>query len=500
MISELIHLRVKRFFCFLFVILFQTHVFSADINTYFNTIKASPKDLYEFFRHMPKGGELHYHFDGSAYPNALINQIKQKKYCINPLNYQISGFNNDCQGQDTQHFFADKMHEKKLFRSWTMKDFEVKSDSNSEHFFQSFDKTHLIYEESYIPLLADMMLRAARQHELYMEIIMLHATHTDEFANLIKNTSSLADKKSILLANADFQNEIQKQIAKADSYNKQVRQFLHCDSNPKQSVCLLDVRFQFFVSRNSEINHVFVEALMGFAATAQSSHIVGVNLVQSEGAPIARKDFKAQMRIFEFLHKQYPIVSIALHAGEFNPTVGSLDDLSSHIHDSVYIGHAKRIGHGVNILQEKQHSTLTNYMVKNQIAVEINLTSNHVLLSVQGKTHPILYYLQQNVPIVLSTDDEGVLLTNLSKEYTQAVLLYKLNYARIKRINRNALTYSFLPGKSIWLDPVKQTLVSDCQNLMSSKCKRFIKTSKKAQLQWQLENQLVVFENEFLKN
>ena len=131
------------------------------------------------------------------------------------------------------------------------------------------------------------------------------------------------------------------------------------------------------------------------------------------------------------------------------------------------------------------------------IPVEINLTSNQKILSVEGANHPLHYYLSHEVPVVLSTDDEGVLRTDLSTEYMKAAFEQKLDYATIKSINRNALTYSFLPGKSLWANPSKHLVVDECQDLNSSACEKFIINNQKARLQSELEKNLQLFEKNF---
>ena len=50
------------------------------------------------------------------------------------------------------------------------------------------------------------------------------------------------------------------------------------------------------------------------------------------------------------------------------------------------------------------------------------------------------------VPVVLSTDDEGVSRTHLTQEYLRATLSYNLTYSDLKQIVRNSIQYSFLPG------------------------------------------------------
>jgi len=76
--------------------------------------------------------------------------------------------------------------------------------------------------------------------------------------------------------------------------------------------------------------------------------------------------------------------------------------------------------------------------------VEINLTSNDLILGVRGKDHPFPVYLTAGVPVVLSTDDAGVSRIDLTNEYFRAARDYGLGYAQLKAIARNSLSYSFL--------------------------------------------------------
>jgi adenosine deaminase len=78
------------------------------------------------------------------------------------------------------------------------------------------------------------------------------------------------------------------------------------------------------------------------------------------------------------------------------------------------------------------------------VVVEINLSSNDIILGVRGKDHPLPTYLAAGVPVVLSTDDAGVSRINLTNEYFRAARDYGLSYRLLKAIARNALIHSFL--------------------------------------------------------
>ena len=78
------------------------------------------------------------------------------------------------------------------------------------------------------------------------------------------------------------------------------------------------------------------------------------------------------------------------------------------------------------------------------VVVEINLSSNDIILGVRGKDHPLPTYLAAGVPVVLSTDHAGVSRINLTNEYFRAARDYGLSYRTLKAIARNALIHSFL--------------------------------------------------------
>lgn len=230
---------------------------------------------------------------------------------------------------------------------------------------------------------------------------------------------------------------------------------------------------------------------------SQGGSLVGVNLVQPEDGLVSLRDYRKQMQIFNYLHQLYPQVNISLHAGELTREIVAPEELNYHIHDALFIGHAQRIGHGVDIAQEDYAHDILNYMAKQHTPVEINLISNQRILNVSGRNHPLNYYLSHHVPVVLSTDDEGILRTNLTAQYVEAVLGQGLDYPTLKQINRNALTYAFVAGKSIWVDADKAQLTPQCADLTSASCNEFMKNNEKARLQWNLEQKLQVFESKF---
>jgi adenosine deaminase len=78
-------------------------------------------------------------------------------------------------------------------------------------------------------------------------------------------------------------------------------------------------------------------------------------------------------------------------------------------------------------------------------AVEINLTSNDFILGVKGAEHPINLYHSFGVPIVISTDDPGVLRSDHSGEFVKLASRYpNFTYSDIKQFVYNSIEYSFM--------------------------------------------------------
>ncbi len=204
----------------------------------------------------------------------------------------------------------------------------------------------------------------------------------------------------------------------------------------------------------------------------------------------------------DYLHSVYPQVHISLHAGEIAPGLVPPNGLRFHIREAVDLGHAERIGHGVDVMYENEPHALLKEMADRHIMVEINLTSNDVILGVTTPWHPLPIYRAAGVPIALSTDDEGVSRIDLTNEYTRAALDFNLSYVDLKTSARASIEHSFLPGVSLWQKPdVFTHTVSACVGQPlgtanpTSKCIAFLQSSEKAAEQWQLEHRYDQFES-----
>jgi adenosine deaminase len=210
------------------------------------------------------------------------------------------------------------------------------------------------------------------------------------------------------------------------------------------------------------------------------------------------------MKMLDYLHSVYPKVHISLHAGELTLGLVPPEGLRFHIRQAVELGHAERIGHGVDVMYENDAQALLKEMAQKHVMVEINLSSNESILGVKGAEHPFMLYRAAHVPVALSTDDEGVGRIDITNEYVRAALDYHLSYQDLKQLARTGMEHNFLPGKSLWAaQDVFSAPVAACkaQTLGSDKptadCKAFLDGSEKAAAQWELERRFRVFEGKW---
>jgi len=101
-------------------------------------------------------------------------------------------------------------------------------------------------------------------------------------------------------------------------------------------------------------------------------------------------------------------------------------------------------------MYEDHPDELLRELADHHVLVEINLTSNDVILGVAGRDHPLPLYRKYGVPVAFSTDDEGVSRIDLTHEYVRGTMTYALNYRDLKTMARASLDHSFLPGASLW--------------------------------------------------
>jgi len=275
-----------------------------------------------------------------------------------------------------------------------------------------------------------------------------------------------------------------------------------CGQPDRSAACRLEMRYLCQVLRGFPKQQVFAHLILCFETVSADPRFVGINMVMPEDGFYSMTEYGDQMRMVEFLHKIYPKVRISLHAGEIAPPLVTYDEMCCHIRLAVEQAGAERIGHGVDVMWEDRPHELLHEMADKHVMVEINLTSNDVILGVSGKSHPLPVYRKFRVPVSLSTDDEGVSRSDMTSEYVRAVQSYGFTYTELKFMVRTGIEHIFLPGPSLWASPDRFTApVAACAHDQlgvekpSAACSDFLKTSERARQQWELERRFSEFES-----
>jgi adenosine deaminase len=310
-----------------------------------------------------------------------------------------------------------------------------------------------------------------------------------------------AAKARQALLDGGLRDDVAVDRAELDAMDATRREREHCGTPQATPACKVEVRYIYQILRAGQPERVFAQTVLGFEVASVDPRVVGVNFVQPEDTYLAMTQYRTQMAMLAYLRKTYPKVHLTLHAGELAEGMVPPDGLRFHIREAVEEAGAERIGHGVDAMYEDDASTLLQEMARKHIMVEINLTSNDVILGVNGARHPLHSYLAAHVPFALSTDDEGVSRIDLTHEYVRAVVDQGLTYPQLKSSARASLEHSFLPGDSLWAQPdAFSRMRAGCAgNLAASPaaaCGAFLKSSEKAQQQWELERRFAAFEQE----
>lgn len=488
-------------FCFCSVSMAET---DAEHTTavYFNKLQNNPKKLSLFLHDMPKGGDLHNHLGGVSMAENMLRYAKHDDLCVNDMSFAVQR-NVNC----PKHYSVKQLQRfpilyNQVIDAWSMRNFRPGKESGHDHFFATFEKYLPILFKHRSEMVNESVERACRENLVYLELMtMPDNNRSGLLGSQFAWDPNLSQLREQLLKNGviPIVNDIAKQL---DNYQKSLQTFL---SGPGKQPCPdFKLRYLYQVLREQPPTQVFAQLLTGFELAKRDPYVVGINLVQAEDGKISMRDYHLQMQMIGFLHHLYPDVKISLHAGELVPGLVPRSGLRFHIRQAIEIAHANRIGHGVDIAYEDRSKQLLQEMAKEQILVEINLSSNAAILNVKGQQHPLLLYRRYHVPIALSTDDEGVLRTNLTEQFKTAVLNYHFSYRVLKQLIRNSIEYSFLPGASLWQNATYQHPVSVCKGSvdsgrLSSSCQHFLASSEKANSQWALEQQFAHFEQHFIK-
>ncbi len=433
-----------------FVLLLRIALLAGEFDTVitaanFETARDDHAALRAFLYRMPKGGDLHTHLSGAVYAERFIAWAAQEDFCIDLENVVLPTAQCDRTGVRP---VSDAMRDQKLYdrliNAFSIRDFlpTPAAPTGHDEFFATFDRFGTVSGSHFVDMTLDQLKLYDGENVQYVEFMVSSWCPNDRgrFTKAVGEASDNASKLAALQANGLADCVAAKRNDLAAAIGK-ITAMLGCETSNTQPGCGVTFRYIVQVYRNNSPDEVFVQAATAAALVRAEPRLVALNLVGAEDNLVARRDYTRHMQIIHFLANDVPV---ALHAGELWLGLVPPPDLTFHIRQAVEIGGARRIGHGVTIGFEREAAGLLAEMRARSVVVEINLTSNDLILGVRGKDHPLPAYLAAGVPVVLSSDDAGVLRIDLTNEYFRAARDYGLGYRELKAIARNALRYSFL--------------------------------------------------------
>jgi len=476
---------------------------------YLDSVRKQPPLLLAFLRELPKGGDLHNHLYGAIYAEDLVDFAADGGLCVDRTSSRLMpGPCDSCETYTAKPAarcsYGDHVLYNQMIDAWSMRNWKPGDESGHDHFFATFDKFGLASDTHIADIIAASTNRAGMDHLQYVEF--MHTADAGAAARLagkVEWNPDYAKMRDALLSAGmkDVAAETSKRLAADDA---KAREILKCGTADAAPGCGVTVRYLYQVLRGLPHEIVYAQILLGFELATSDPRFVGLNLVMPEDWYVPIHDFNEHMAMIDYLHTVYPKVHITLHAGELAMGLVPPEDLAFHIRASIERGHAERIGHGVSVMNEKDPIGLLHEMAERNVLVEIALTSNDMILGVSGDDHPLPVYMKYGVPVALASDDEGVSRSDMTYEYLRAVESYHLSYSDLKRMARQSLEHSFLPGQSLWTDTKLvfrsvPACVSDAPRAEKPAvaCEQFLAGNERARMQWKLEGEFAKFEKKY---
>lgn len=473
------------------------------VQEYFESIKGNHAALRQFFTAMPKGGDVHNHLTGSAYAETYFELAAKKGMYVNLETGKL--YKEKPEGVDTIQLSKemDDLHNHRmtLIDKWSIRNFQPYKYplGPDEYFFGTFGLLSALTSDidDLAYLMHELKVRAAKENVQYLEVIGI-APHIpekcflgdkydekdSELKKIVKegNIVPLRQKLEEILDLFKESKEAEKVV---DDYDESVR-MLDKKSNEITShfhVGQIVCRYQGYAVRNLEPLMVFAQMYVVFNACLKNywgNLLTGCNIVAAENGEKSMMYYTAHMLMFSVLKddfkKQNKFVNVSLHAGELTLGLVRPEHLTYHIQRAVDLHIANRIGHGVDLpFEEVYGNNVIYYMKEYDMAVEINLTSNEFILGVKESEHPIMLYHNAGVPIIISTDDPGILRTSLTEQYVLATLRYGFSYNEIKQFVYNSIEYAFLRKED------KKSLKDKLNNLFVEFEEKYEKSSQQTE-------------------
>ncbi len=473
--------------------------------------------LERFLRAFPKGGDLHNHTAGGIYPEKWIEIAIKHKFCVDErLLVLEENLAPTCPAGMAPAATLQKGGPvyNKLVDAMSMRDSRGQSKGHDYFFQQVFGRirTHTLSLNVSGDVLEAVVTHAHEQNMTYLELQLVPPgffSDIGKLAALLPAGGSMTEwldtlEKSPLLR--DLVENFRRSLHKGE------RELL--ERRPAEAAAIRR-RYIITVGRGIPPQNVFSQLAAVAEVARVEPLVVGMNMAGAEDSAVSLRDFPLQMRMIDFILSRKPWMRVTLHAGEMTPQIlgaapGAVPEaLTYHIAESIWTGHAERIGHGTALRYERDRAELLRAMRERGILAEICLTSEELIQGVKPEEDPFAAYREAGVPVSLNTDDEGILGSDLSHEFLRAAREYHLGYGELKELARNSIEYSFLPGHSLFRTREFTAWVPACSEVvhgedvtwpvylerLGANCRAYLDHNPKAEAQVRIEYQFQQFES-----
>jgi hypothetical protein len=452
-------------------------------------------------REMPKGGELHLHLSGAIFPESMLAWAAEDGLCIDAK--ALAFTSPPCDTAEGLRPASDAQRDLQLrsdmIDSLTTRRPGFMGRNGHDQFFTAFDRFGPVGDRRKGDMLAEVLDRLGAQHVFYLEAMVTPQSGPSRALGGKVGWNPDLKAEAAAMKAAGIAALVPAAQAETDEMEAQARRIMRCGTAKAHPGCQVTVRYLVQTIRVLPPEQTFAQIQLGVALVRKDPRWVGIQIVAPEDNPTALGLYDLHMRMMDLLTDHGRLARTALHAGELTLDYATPEDLSFHVREAVEVGHASRIGHGVDIAREDGAEALTAEMAERGVLVEINPTSNDVILGVKAPDHPYGWLRSRGVATSLSTDDPGILRIDLSGEYARAAR-EGASWDDLEASARNAIAFSFLSGRGLWRDPGRYADPDPAcageighEAPSGAACKALVGKSDKAREQWRHERLLARF-------
>jgi len=472
------------------------------VERYLDAIRDDPVRLEAFVRDMPKGADCHTHLSGVPDAESYLRWAAEDGLCVRTADGALEPPPCGPGLLPAAELIRDEALYDRTVDRLSMRNVPaVPPRYGHDHFFAVFNLFRAVSGARRSDMLAEAAAKAVRDNTDYLELLLtLQSEPLGALADGAPWSGDLETEYRTLLPGV--RNLLAAGRAEVDAVLAGQRTILGCDGPHPPRACAVSIRFVQQVNRTASPRRTFASLIFGSELAARDSRVVGIDLIGPEDNPASLEHFALHMQMLAFARRAYPTLNVAVHAGELTPALAGPEHLTHHVTQAVRVVGARRIGHATSLLSEPAWEGLVAEMARRRIGIAMLLGSNAQILGIEGSEHPFPVCLERGVPVMLATDDQGVLRSSHTAEFMRAIAAYRLNWDQLKRLVRAGLEHAFLDGDPLWRTPGDPTRrVEACaadvpgRGRPSPACRLFLESSDRAREQWRLEERLSAFED-----